>query len=556
MKVTFLLQTFNKASYLQSIHDALIEQISKFDCTKYKLNILIIQDNKIGLPKMQKYEKWCQNYNKVIEINKRLSKNEITEYYLNNENLKPCLSISNGIDYIFSKYKSDFFVTLEDDLVISSNFVAYFIYVFEHLFDRENILYASGESVFFDSRENSVTTVDKNLNHDLVKLFDLEKFYTTFNFLPSTNFGTNLIGWNAIREIRRTQNPSGATAVQKIFKELNYQTVMPIVPRCKDIGMTHESGFSTLHDGNGTVDILEIKNTFILSETDCSTMHPFLYNKDILFERSCLMKNENCDKMIVFQKCNTNLGDALSEYILKYLGYYINISNDFNNCNVLFIGSNLDRVPNSNNIQKILSSGFMYSDKYEYTNNNIYGVRGYLSLEKITNKSICLGDGALLLSKIIDYNSLNEIKNKNQVSYKLGIIPHISDISKTKNYFSSQDIKIIRINNSLSNFILECLECEYIVSSSLYGLIICDILQIPNYIIKLSFSTRSNDSYLFKYNDYYSIFKMKINDILNEKNNITEIIAYIERNYKKKELQHFTNTLFKNMEKLIIKSNI
>ena len=48
MKVTFLLQTFNKPSYLQSIHDALIEQISKFYCTKYKLNILIIQDNIIG----------------------------------------------------------------------------------------------------------------------------------------------------------------------------------------------------------------------------------------------------------------------------------------------------------------------------------------------------------------------------------------------------------------------------------------------------------------------------------------------------------------------------
>jgi pyruvyltransferase len=548
MKVTFLLQTFNKPCYLQSIHDALIEQISKFDCTKYKLNILIIQDNIIG-NKKEKDEKYCKNYNKVIETNKRLSKNEITEYYLNNESLKPCLSISNGIDYIFSKYKSDFFVTLEDDLVLSSNFVAYFIYVFEHLFDRENILYAAGESVFFDSRKNSVTTVDNNLNHDLVKLFDLEKFYTTFNFLPSTNFGTNLIGWNAIREIRRTQKPSGASEVQKIFKKLNYQTVMPIVPRCKDIGMTHGLGFSTLHHGNN---VKEIKNTFILSETACYKMYPFFYNKKILFERSCFMKNKNCDKTVIFQHCNKNLGDALSEYIFKYLGYYIKTSNDYNICNALFIGSNLDRVPNSNNIQKILSSGFMDSDKYEYTNNNIYGVRGYLSLEKITNKSICLGDGALLLSKIIDYNTLNEIKNKNRASYKLGIIPHISDISKTKNYFSSQDIKIIRIDNSLSNFILECLECEYIVSSSLHGLIICDILQIPNYIIKLSFSSRSNNSYLFKYNDYYSIFKMKINDILNEKNNITEIIAYIERNYKKKELQHFTNTLFENMEKLII----
>ena len=549
MKVTFLLQTFNKASYLQSIHDALIEQISKFDCTKYKLNILIIQDNIIG-NKKEKDEKYCKNYNKVIETNKRLSKNEITEYYLNNENLKPCLSISNGIDYIFSKYKSDFFVTLEDDLVISSNFVAYFIYVFEHLFDRENILYASGESVFFDSRKNSVTTVDKNLNHDLVKLFDLEKFYTTFNFLPSTNFGTNLIGWNAIREIRRTQKPSGATAVQKIFKELNYQTVMPIVPRCKDIGMTHELGFSTLHHGNN---ISEIKNTFILSETDCSTMHPFFYNKDILFERSCLMKNENCDKIIVFQNCNTNLGDALSEYILKFLGYYINISNDFNNCNVLFIGSNLDKFPNDNDIQKILSSGFMNSNMNKYTNENIYGVRGYLSLDKLTNKNICIGDGALLLSKIIDYNALNEIK-KNKKVYKLGIIPHISDISKTNSYSPQQDVNTIRIDNSLSDFILECLKCEYIVSSSLYGLIICDILQIPNYIIKLSFSTRSNDSYLFKYNDYYSIFKIKIDEILNEKIDLSEMVAYIQKNYRKKELQHFSDNLYENIKELMVTS--
>lgn len=551
MKVTFLLQTFNKPSYLQSIHDALIEQISKFYCTKYKLNILIIQDNIIGNIK-EKDEKYCKNYNKVIEINKRLSKNEITEYYLNNENLKPCLSISNGIDYVFSKYKSDFIVTLEDDLVLSSNFVAYFLYVFEHLFDEENIMYASGESVFFDSREKSVTNVDKNLNLDLIKLFDLNKFYTTFNFLPSTNFGTNLIGWNAIRELRRMTSPDGATIVQNIFKEFNYQTIMPIVPRCKDIGMTHDLGYSTLYHGNN---IKEIKNTFILSETACYKMYPFFYNKDILFERSCLMINENCDKTVIFQHCNKNLGDALSEYILKYLGYYINTSNDFNNCNALFIGSNLDRVPNSNNIQKILSSGFMYSDKYEYTNNNIYGVRGYLSLEKITNKSICLGDGALLLSKMIDYNALNEMKKKTKV-YKLGIIPHISDISKTNSYFSQQDVKVIRIDHSLSDFILECLKCEYIVSSTLHGLIICDILQIPNHIIKFSFSCRPEQDYLFKYNDYYSIFKMKVDKIFNEKSDSSEMVSYMQRNYKKKELQHFTNTLFKNMEKLIIKSNI
>lgn len=225
-----------------------------------------------------------------------------------------------------------------------------------------------------------------------------------------------------------------------------------------------------------------------------------------------------------------------------------------NKCNALFIGSNLDRAPSSDNIQKIHSSGFMYSDKYEYTNKNIYGVRGYLSLEKITNKSICLGDGALLLSRMIDYNALNELKKKAKVC-KLGIIPHISDISKTISYFSQQDVNVIRISNiPLSDFIMECLKCEYIVSSTLHGLIICDILQIPNHIIKFSFSCRPEQDYLFKYNDYYSIFNMKVDKIFNEKSDSSEMISHMQRNYTKKELQHFTDNLYENIKEVIMTS--
>ncbi len=548
MKITFLLQTFNKVEHLESIYDNLTTQISKCDSNKHEFRILIIQDNIIGSTK-EKDENYLKNYRKVIEINERLSKKERTEYYLNDKNLKPCLTVSNGIDYIFTKYKSDFFVALEDDLILSNNFVEYFIYIFENMFDKDNILYVAAESVFFDSRKNSVTTLDKKLNIDLINLFQLEKFYTTFNFLPSTNFGTNLIGWNAIREVRRTQNPSGATMVQSLFKELEYQTIMPIVPRCKDVGMTDTLGYSTLYHGNN---VQEVKNTFILSETYCPTMYPFFYNKDRLFERSCLMINKNCDKTVVYQHCYKNLGDALSEYIFKYFGYYINTSNDFEKCNTLFIGSNLDRAHGSDNIQKILSAGFMYSNKYEYTNENIYGVRGYLSLEKVTKKSICLGDGALLLSRMIDYNALNELKKKIKVC-KLGVIPHISDMSKTDSYFSQEDVKVIRMNHSLSDFIIECLTCEYIVSSTLYGLILCDILQIPNHIIKFSYSVRPEQDYLFKYKDYYSIFKMKVDKIFNEKSEPSEMISYMQKNYQKKELDQFTDHLYENMKELIMK---
>ena len=148
LKITFILQTFNKVQYLQSIHDSLISQINKFDSNKYELNILIIQDNIIG-NKKEKDKDYITNYNKVIEMNKKLSENEITEYYLNDKNLKPCLSISNAIDYVFTRYKSDFFVAMEDDLIISNNFVDYFIYVFENVFDKKNILYIAKRIYIF-----------------------------------------------------------------------------------------------------------------------------------------------------------------------------------------------------------------------------------------------------------------------------------------------------------------------------------------------------------------------------------------------------------------------
>ena len=134
MKITFLLQTFNKVEHLELIYDNLTTQISKCDSSKHEFRILIIQDNIIGSTK-EKDENYLKNYRKVIEINERLSKKERTEYYLNDKNLKPCLTVSNGIDYIFTKYKSDFFVALEDDLILSNNFVEYFIYIFENMFD-------------------------------------------------------------------------------------------------------------------------------------------------------------------------------------------------------------------------------------------------------------------------------------------------------------------------------------------------------------------------------------------------------------------------------------
>ena len=413
LKITFILQTFNKVQYLQSIHDSLISQINKFDSNKYELNILIIQDNIIG-NKKEKDKDYITNYNKVIEMNKKLSENEITEYYLNDKNLKPCLSISNAIDYVFTRYKSDFFVAMEDDLIISNNFVDYFIYVFENVFDKKNILYAAAESIYFDSRRDVVTDIDKDLNLDLIKLFDLNKFYIKFNFLPSSNFGTNLIGWFAIRDVRRTQNPSGAEEASNSFKELNYETVMPIVPRCKDMGMTDALGYSTLYHGN---DIKEIKNTFVLSETASSIMYPFIYNKDTLFTRSALVLNRNYHEVDMLQGSNINIGDILNECILKYLGnYYVNTPND-NYDQKKDDQKKDDQNKDDKNKDDKKKDDQNKDDKNKDDKKKDDTSKDNLSLK--TNKNLSMEHAVLLLSNIINNNSLMYKKE-----YKIGIATH------------------------------------------------------------------------------------------------------------------------------------
>ena len=262
------------------------------------------------------------------------------------------------------------------------------------------------ESIYFDSRRDVVTDIDKDLNLDLIKLFDLNKFYIKFNFLPSSNFGTNLIGWFAIRDVRRTQNPSGAEEASNSFKELNYETVMPIVPRCKDMGMTDALGYSTLYHGN---DIKEIKNTFVLSETDSSIMYPFIYNKDTLFTRSALVLNRNYHEVDMLQGSNINIGDILNECILKYLGnYYVNTPND-NYDQKKDDQKKDDQNKDDKNKDDKKKDDQNKDDKNKDDKKKDDTSKDNLSLK--TNKNLSMEHAVLLLSNIINNNSLMYKKN-------------------------------------------------------------------------------------------------------------------------------------------------
>jgi len=112
--------------------------------------------------------------------------------------------------------------------------------------------------------------------------------------------------------------------------------------------------------------------------------------------------------------------------------------------------------------------------------------------------NIPLGDPAVLLPK---YFELPESSKQNF----LGIIPHYVDkadpmllefIKKNEN-----EVCLIDIQKDLNGFLKDISQCQFVISSSLHGLIISDAYRIPNRWVRFSDRLVGGD---FKFLDYYS----------------------------------------------------
>lgn len=105
------------------------------------------------------------------------------------------------------------------------------------------------------------------------------------------------------------------------------------------------------------------------------------------------------------------------------------------------------------------------------------------------------GDPALLLPSF--YNP-QKIKKK----FKIGVIPHYTDYKETTE--SIKDIENVKVINLMSDSVEkttdEILECEFIISSSLHGVIVSHAYNIPALWTKFSDKPYGDD---MKYDDYF-----------------------------------------------------
>tara|TARA_R100001163_G_C5068066_1_gene207791 strand:+ start:4019 stop:4927 length:909 start_codon:yes stop_codon:yes gene_type:complete len=207
------------------------------------------------------------------------------------------------------------------------------------------------------------------------------------------------------------------------------------------------------------------------------------------------MNNYSTDKLINIAafthkvpRIAKNFGDAVSKPFWKIISQCdINIKNIITDKSpaYLTIGSIL-KLSNSNST--IIGTGFICEDDDLGTGNwgernsrvdsiplKILSVRGPRTRNKLINMKIdCptnYGDPLIIMPLV--YNKKNHTKR-----YDIGIIPHYIDynsksVNNMMDKFRSNKKKVIKIDilcgQNYKSFIDKILECEYIISSSLHG---------------------------------------------------------------------------------------
>lgn len=235
-------------------------------------------------------------------------------------------------------------------------------------------------------------------------------------------------------------------------------------------------------------------------------------------------------KLVYWHTNIDNYGDLLSPYIIQKLSgckiihknyfvgnwkshiyhwlreiFHLNLSLD---CDYLFpLESNIVGIGSiifsGNKRSHIWGSGFM-STKEQCRYGIIHAVRGYLSLNKIHEQitegscvkladKVAIGDPGLLLPLFI---------SPRDKKYKIGIVPHFSEIEFFKEKYRDKYHVIDLRSADIESVTNEITSCEYILSTSLHGIIVAHAYGIP--ALWVEYTGLEEDTKGFKFYDYFS----------------------------------------------------
>lgn len=188
---------------------------------------------------------------------------------------------------------------------------------------------------------------------------------------------------------------------------------------------------------------------------------------------------------------NPNAGDYYGKWLLEKMGFIVHYSNE---PEIIICGSILGFIKSINTNIKIWGVGFHFDEEVSYIKNpnNIYAVRGKLSLQKLNMTiKIALGDPGLLLSKFF-----KPITNK---KYDICIVSHYIDYKIFSKKYGDEYYVINMGNNNIEKIANSINKCHFVFSSSLHGIIFSHSLGIPAiHLENKNLSSKRN----FKFKDY------------------------------------------------------
>ena len=194
----------------------------------------------------------------------------------------------------------------------------------------------------------------------------------------------------------------------------------------------------------------------------------------------------------------SNFGDGITPLLLRNSGRNP-VYSPPTRASVVSTGSLLEHISESYS-GCILGTGFISAaSSCRFPNARVISVRGLLTLERTerTLKTVSVGDPGLL--------ACDTLKTRAEKRYTIGLIPHVSDkdspiVAEIARRHGTALTTIDVQDGPLSVFQLID-QCEYVLSSSLHGLIVADSLGVPCRWIESSAPLLGGR---FKFDDYHS----------------------------------------------------
>lgn len=205
-----------------------------------------------------------------------------------------------------------------------------------------------------------------------------------------------------------------------------------------------------------------------------------------------------------------NFGDYLSPILVEILSGRQVHHASVDRADMMAIGSILGRERKARRFGlprrlHVWGTGTGVADT-EFSNRHYYhAVRGRLTLGQIKGgaANVVLGDPGLLASLVLPPGVLHR-----QPRFRFGLIPHYADRDESivKDLHNTlPGSRIIDVFSPVKEVVGEISRCDFILSSSLHGLIVADALGIPNQWLLLSRGRISE----YKFSDYYTVFGLQ-----------------------------------------------